>query len=122
MCVGVRVLQAHAARVCKAAPRLQAHGFGFPLQLHTTFHVILTMLLLLKLLLLRRRLHAAPVAVRPQLQHLQTATYKRIGIFARWAVKMHTLNCGAHAAAVLQRKMWGQHNPHGPACLAAEGP
>ena len=54
VCVGMRVLQAHAASVCKVAPRLQAHGFGFPLQLHTTFHIILTMLLLLKPLLLRR--------------------------------------------------------------------
>ena len=56
VCVGMRVLQAHAASVCKVAPRLQAHGFGFPLQLHTAFYIILTMLLLLKLLLLRRRL------------------------------------------------------------------
>ena len=30
MCVGVRVLQAHVASVCKAAPRLQAHELGCP--------------------------------------------------------------------------------------------
>ena len=55
---------------------------------------------------------AAPVAVRPQVQHLQTATYKRIRIFVRWAVATHTLICGAQTAAVLQRKMWKRLQGH----------
>ena len=58
--------------------------------------------------------HAASVAVRLQLQHLQTATYKQIRIFVRWAVAMHTLICGAQTAAVLQRKIWEHQRPPPP--------
>ena len=110
VCVGVRVLQAHAASVCKVAPRLQAqwvwvspataHNISYHSNYATAAKATAA-----------AAATAASVAVRLQLQHLQTATYKRIRIFVRWAVATHALICGAQTAAVLQRKMWEHQRP-----------